>query len=73
MYEIDVMRFTIKREGIKQEFTLENYNFESELFLSDYMYYLSEEVVTNVSIIIFHNKDVKHLKFELLNYSVKRD
>lgn len=69
MYEIDVMRFTIERDGIEQEFTLEDYNFKNEIFLSDYMNFMSEEIVTKVSLMIFHNRDVKQLKIYLKDYS----
>lgn len=69
MYEIDVIRFTIERDGVEQEFTLEDYNFKNEVFLSDYMDFMSEEIVTKVSLMIFHNRDVKQLKIHLKDYS----
>lgn len=70
MYEIDVTKFTIKTEGLVQEFSIEDYNYETELFLNDCMDYISQEIVTDMSFIIYHNRIVKHLEIKLSNYSV---
>lgn len=62
MYEIEIESFIIKREDIIQEFTLEDYNFKKELFMSDFIDYISVEVVTNLSATIYHNRAIKHLE-----------
>lgn len=67
------MHYVIKRNGVEQKFSLEDYNDEKECFMNDFTNFMMVEVVTSISIVIYHNRDVKHLAINLKDYSVKRD
>lgn len=72
MYEIDVTSFTIERENIIQSFTLEDYNNEYELYMTDFIDFLHLEVIIELSFIVYHNRRVNQYSITFDKYSTKR-
>ncbi len=68
MYIVDLMNFSIKRDNVKQHFSIEDYNHNYELFVIDFIEYLIVGFIHSFSITIYNKYKISKFQISLNEY-----
>ena len=71
MYIVDLMNFSIKRDNVRQNFSIEDYNHNYELFVIDFIEYLIVGVIHSFSITIYNKHKISQFQISLNEYKAK--